>query len=149
MLRLRDAVFGDWARLFAWRNDDDAVAASRNTEVISLDAHLTWLRNTLATPNIRILIAHDVQRSVYVGYLRLAILGDTANVSIAVDAKERGKGYGLMMLHQGRLFCANGPRTWIADVRNTNIASLRLFVDAGFELEGTTVASPFVRLVLR
>ena len=139
-MMLRAADMSDWARLFHWRNHPSTVAMSGSAPV-SLATHLAWFTETLSQgaksqlPTRRIWVAHDPQRSCYVGMIRLDTdEPKTGRISIIIDPAQRGLSYGETLLHDGLAAIADTTKvsTVTAAVRETNTASLRLFAGAGF-----------------
>lgn len=146
MLRFRVARFEDWARIYAWRLDPIARAASMNKTVIPLAEHLSWFKTFLAHPEVGVvLVANDQQRGVDVGMLRLDVSGDSERiVSLVIDAAQRGRGYGLSLLTGAGISYPDTSYTAIARVAQDNFASLRLFTSAGFTLDETSLQNEFV-----
>jgi ribosomal protein S18 acetylase RimI-like enzyme len=124
-LALRPATPDDARRVFDWRNEPAARAASRNTGELDWAAHKAWFPDALRTR--RMLIAELEGEPV--GMVRLDPAGDGAVVSIALAPERRGQGLGRQLL-DAALAGEDGPL--LAEVREDNAASLRIFRDCGF-----------------
>ena len=103
-LVLREAVPGDARMLWAWRNDRDTRAASRDTAVVAWEAHWAWLAARLAAPaETRLFVAERGAEPV--GTLRLERRGVEAEISLTVAPLHRGGGQGRALLD-----CRSRPR---------------------------------------
>lgn len=132
-IQLVAAAETDARRILAWRNDPASRRNSLNTRKVGLRRHLRWFRAKLADPDSRILVARTPAGDA-VGQLRLDVVAPgTAEVSIVVDRRWRGRGLGTAMLRgipdrvPGRRL-----RRLVAYVRPENAASAVAFVKAGF-----------------
>ncbi|RAK51408.1 GNAT family N-acetyltransferase [Phenylobacterium deserti] len=123
-LVLRPAELEDARRVWLWRNDATARAASRNTGEIDWDAHAAWFPGALA--RTRMLIAEIDGEAV--GMARLDDGPEGCTVSLNLAPEQRGKGLGRRVLEA---VCAHaGPLR--AEIRADNPASLRIFQACGF-----------------
>lgn len=129
LLTLRAATEDDAERLLAWRNDPTTREHSLQTEPIALADHKTWLAGALRDPDRRLLIGAIGREAV--GTVRFDGLDDgMQRVSITVSPDCRGRGVGRALL---RAACrAIAPRRLVAEIRDDNIASQRLFRSCGF-----------------
>jgi L-amino acid N-acyltransferase YncA len=141
MVSLRRATMKDWARLYTWRNHEATRTQFRNQAVVTLQAHLDWLKRTLANDKVHLFVAVDGERSCFTGTMRLDLLPKqknkpvTAEVSITVDSRHRGLGYAALMLgclekEAQRI----GVAVLRAEVLVSNMASLRAFAEADYEV---------------
>lgn len=141
MVHLRLATDDDAARLYSWRLDPVSVTVSPSPPPASFKAHREWFATVRATP-AQLFIATDSERSAIVGMVRLDPDGDgKQRVSIIVDAAHRGRGYAEQMLAQ---VVGRAASVLVADIKDTNLASLRLFWGHGFR--GDTVMEGVMRL---
>lgn len=111
---------------------------------VTVEEHLTWLAAALADPRWHVYVARDDDRETYVGTCRLTVtaVGDEADVSLAVDVRYRGRGYGVQILDRLLADVAATPvRRLCAVVKPENVASLRAFVDAGYVVEAVSATS--------
>lgn len=125
-LRLRPAVLADAELLLAWRNDAQTRAASHHSEPIALDAHLQWLRRSLATPERTLLIAMLGEEPA--GTVRIDREGAVSHLSWTVAPAMRGRGLGRRMVALAVQGIAGPLR---AEVRAGNTASMRIAEAAG------------------
>lgn len=136
MLSFRPATEDDAIRLWVWRNDAAALAASVSSEPVPLADHLAWLRRTLEHPDVRLYVVRDTARDVYAGSVRYDIAGahgNVATVSLVVDPQQRGRGYaGLILDEVLRMAAADGADVAHAVIHPGNAPSLRAFWRAGF-----------------
>lgn len=128
MIKLRAATMEDWARLFAWRNDEETRRQSETTAAVPLKAHMDWLRDTLNSKTRHLYIASDDGALGLIGTVRLDVKKKRAEVSITIDPRRRGKGDA-----QTVIACAVHQAVELdldfldATVRTSNLASLRAF----------------------
>jgi len=132
-LSLRPAGETDRERLWEWANDPAVRAASFRQELIPWERHVEWFRSQLGDRCFRIYIALDSSQNP-IGAVRFQLEGERAVVSITVDKKARGKGYGGNMLQMAaqELFQSSPAVAVDAYVKADNEASQRLFESAGF-----------------
>lgn len=132
-ITLRPATRDDSADLYAWRNDPDTRANSRNTNAVFRSGHKAWLEATLANPARRIWIAERGGRKL--GTVS-AVRGDDGAVelSITVAPAERGRGAAGGIIQRAlEEVAALWPEAPVgATVRVENAASRRLFERCGF-----------------
>lgn len=135
---LRRAGSDDCRRIWEWRNEASARQASFNTEAIPYDAHRRWYSEKMADPRVWFYLALDERRR-EVGYLRFDLTDDEAEISLVVDARERGEGLGTALVKTGveLMLRSLAVARVTARVRQDNPASRRLFERAGFVLSGS------------
>ena len=137
MIEIRAARAEDCRNVWAWRNDSETRAASFNGEAIPFDRHEAWFKSRLAGRETRIFIALDA-RGREVGYVRFNVAGENAEVSVALDAAERGKGVGPAAIRAAveALLADRAINRVTALVKCSNPSSARAFEKAGFLLQG-------------
>jgi UDP-2,4-diacetamido-2,4,6-trideoxy-beta-L-altropyranose hydrolase len=149
-VQLRRAKSEDCRLLWEWANERGVRAVSFSTDPIPWDSHRTWYEAKLNDPRCLffIAVAPDGQA---VGQVRCDLDGPGALVSISLDPRFRGLGYGSAALDQvtQELFARGDVQELRAYIRAGNEASRHAFVAAGFaELEQTVVqghpASQFI-----
>jgi RimJ/RimL family protein N-acetyltransferase len=126
-VKLRRATIEDAAMLLRWRNDPATREASINTDIVSLDAHIVWLRASFENPTRTLLIA---ETDVPVGTVRIDQSAEGAELSWTVAPEARGRGYGMEMV---RLALPMSGRVF-AQIKGGNIASQKIAKAAGFSL---------------
>lgn len=142
-MRVRQASDADARLLLSWRNDPETRGWSRDTDPISLEDHLEWLRGVLASP-ARLLLIAETADATPVGTVRFDRLGEASwEVSITVAPECRGRGLARRILQAGeRELMGRGFRgTVLASVHEDNAASVALFRAAGY-VEGPQAGSP-------
>jgi predicted dehydrogenase/L-amino acid N-acyltransferase YncA len=132
-LDLRPAGPHDLDRLLDWRNDPVVRAASRSSDEIPADHHAAWYAARLEDGSTRIFIIEH--RGAPVGQVRVDRLErDRGEIHIALSAEARNRRLAspALRLALGHGARPLGLRIVVANVRETNIASLRAFARAGF-----------------
>lgn len=129
---LRPADEGDARRIFAWRNDPDARAASIETREISWEDHKAWYESALADPGRQIMIAEQGGRPI--GVVRFDIEGGVATVSIALAPEARGLRLSRPVLAEALKQGDRRMQRYLARVRPENAASVNLFLGCGFRI---------------
>ena len=135
MILARTATADDAPRLFEWRNDAATRAASLDWSEIEWEDHLAWLDRTLDDPDTFLCVASVDGEPV--GTCRFDVIDGSAEVSITVAPSARGRGLGGPILAASReaFVSWRGERMPLtATIRDSNVASIRLFTAAGFEL---------------
>ncbi len=130
-LTLRQAGASDADLLLEWRNNPEAVRFSVSRREVGPAEHRQWLAHALASPTTRLWIAE--RGGIAVGQVRLDPRTDGHEVSLAVAPRERGRGVGLELL--GGLMAlavTEGLQPLLARVDRDNVASIRVFLRAGF-----------------
>lgn len=131
-LRLRDA-------LFCWRLASDPVVreASVDRRRPTVLGHLAWMwRWTIGSGTAWAIMSNGVRVGLFRG---IEIGGGRSEVSIALTAEARGQGIGteaIRHLSFDAAVCCGFPV--LARVRSGNVASIRAFHRAGYEVESTS-----------
>lgn len=152
MLRFRTVNEDDCKLIWEWANDPEVRAVSFSSEPIPWEQHVQWFTSKLNDPNCIFYIAMDSE-GVPVGRVRYDIDGNQAVISVSIDQKFRGQGYGrtAIRLASRELFGASDADVIRAYVKQSNEVSVRAFVNAGFKDMGTTTVCGHqaILLVLR
>ena len=136
-VRLRAARPSDCERVWQINNDPGARAASRSSDPIPLGDHVHWFHRRLGDPDTLIdMIEDDAGRPV--GVVRIESSGAAAEMSLAIDPSERGRGVGCAAVRAAALEAADRwpglpIEAWVAE---DNPASIRCFETAGFTRAG-------------
>lgn len=133
-VRLRRADAGDH-RLREWRNEAATRAASFNQEYVTEDEHERWLARKLRDPSARIFVVEDALGR-GIGYVRFEIVDRVAEISVSIDARERGRGVGVEAIRTGsdHILTTEPVSSVVARIRRDNRASVATFERAGFRL---------------
>lgn len=126
---IRSATNSDALDVLEWRNDPMTRAMSRSSHVVEERSHIEWFAKAVTDPRHTLLIG-EVEGS-KVGLVRFDH-GDITEVSIFMNPAHRGRGYGLALLLEALKFDRGEI---VAEIRPENIASLRIFEQAGFEFQ--------------
>ena len=114
---------------------------SFSSEPIVWENHLTWFTAKLSDANYRIWVAEDV-KGTPIGQVRFQIEGEAATISISLDAGQRGKNRGSLLIWAAcrKLFAETAVKQVRAYIKPDNQASVRAFEKVGCEdWEETTV----------
>jgi UDP-2,4-diacetamido-2,4,6-trideoxy-beta-L-altropyranose hydrolase len=132
-LELRRAVASDCEVFWEWANDPEARAASFRNHAISWEGHKAWFQDKLADPKAVLYTAAN-GGGAPVGHVRYQIEGKRAVLSINLDARFRGCGWGGKMLAAAteRFFRESEVEVIDAYVKPANQASMKLFAGASF-----------------
>jgi RimJ/RimL family protein N-acetyltransferase len=123
---LRAAALDDALDVLAWRNDPLTRDMSRAQDPIDEAGHLAWFGQAIADPNRTLLIGELGGEKI--GMVRFDRAEET-EVSINMNPRFRGRGLGYELL-MAALAQARG--SIVAEIREENLASQRLFERAGF-----------------
>lgn len=138
-VRLRRVTEEDSDLLLAWANDPVVRNNAFSQDTISRHTHEEWFRRKLQSPDTAIFIALDKDDQP-AGQVRFDREGDCVEVDISVAASQRGGGLGVEILRLGiaKLFHTTDIKKINASVKSGNIASKKMFEQAGFRCTGTT-----------
>jgi RimJ/RimL family protein N-acetyltransferase len=139
MLKLRQISEEDCKLIWTWANDPEVRAVSFSSEAIPYEDHVTWFESKLNDPSCYFYIAEDTNHEP-VGQVRYDREGTEATISISLDKKFRGKGYGpsLLRLASQRFFEVCDAEVIHAYIKEGNEASIGAFKKAGFNPIGTS-----------
>jgi UDP-2,4-diacetamido-2,4,6-trideoxy-beta-L-altropyranose hydrolase len=147
----RPAREEDCRLIWGWANDPVARAGSFSPDPIPWEEHVRWFQRTLRDPNRTLSIATNGEAEA-IGQVRYEITGRDAVVSVTVDRRFQGMGYGTALIRSAaqRLFAQWPVRTIHAYVKSGNAPSVRAFTKAGFTSAGTTAVQgqPAIHFVL-
>lgn len=139
LIRMRDAVPGDAELLFGWANDPTTRDASFSSSLIGWDEHRAWLADRLGrTDTASLMATTDVGDPI--GLVRFdRRSGSDVEIGVVVAPDRRGQGLGGPMIEAGyRHWESRHPDgAVVARIKAGNVASIRSFVDADFDLEAT------------
>ncbi|HLJ93363.1 MAG TPA: UDP-2,4-diacetamido-2,4,6-trideoxy-beta-L-altropyranose hydrolase [Gemmataceae bacterium] len=138
---LRPVAPEDCRLIWEWVNESAVRATSFAPETISWERHQEWFAAKLNDPACAFFIALN-GTGVPIGQVRGDVEGNVAIVSVSVDPRFRGSGYGTQLIRKGseRLFERANVDRIHAFIRQGNEASHRAFEKAGYrEVEVTVV----------
>lgn len=148
-LQLRPTTSADCELFWEWANDAQARAASFRNKTISWEHHANWFESKMQDANAVLYTAtrQDACGPIAtkpnsaecagtpVGQVRFQIEGQRAVLSISLGCAYRGRGWGkeILKLAVGKFFQEYEADFIDAFVKPANVASLKLFENAGFE----------------
>ena len=135
-IEIRRAQENDSKDLFQWRNHPVIRAVSRDSRSIDWDAHCMWLSAVLLDEDRELLIGYAGEQPV--GVVRFDKTEGIAEVSIYLvpEAGMNGQGRNLLLsAEQWLVRHRSDMRKIRAEVLGANVASQKLFLDAGYRLE--------------
>jgi len=139
VLKLRQVSAEDCRIVWEWANDPEVRAVSFSPEAIPYKDHLAWFQSKLHDPGCCCYIdenrAHEP-----VGEVRYEREGAGAIISISLDRKFRGKGYGSSLIRLASLefFEVSDVEVIHAYIKEGNEAAIGAFKKAGFNSIGIT-----------
>ena len=145
ILRVKKASISDSSFFFNLRNDSQVRKAAFKKKKIKFHEHTRWFKNNLKKKEKIYLIAYT-KKSNAIGSVRYDIDNFKAFVSIAIDKKFRGKGYGARMLKMSEKFLKNGTLT-ISKIKKNNKISLKTFKKNKFFITGVKSHITLMKLI--
>jgi UDP-2,4-diacetamido-2,4,6-trideoxy-beta-L-altropyranose hydrolase len=132
-IRLRYMREEDKFLVWEWANAPEVRAASFSTDVISWEQHIQWFASKQKDPNCVFYLAIN-EADLPLGHVRFDVDGTEATISITLDAKYRGQGYGSQLITlASQKLCQTLPVQLIhAYVKEGNPASVYAFLKAKF-----------------
>jgi RimJ/RimL family protein N-acetyltransferase len=133
---IRPAVLADSRFIYRLSMDPSVRMMSTRAEEFDFASHDRWYREKLSDGENRIWIMEVT--NIPVGQVRYGRCEEDAEIAISISPTERGKGYARELL----LTTEPWAMDWlhvsklVALVLKTNEASARLFLSAGYRLEG-------------
>lgn len=137
-LSYRKADVSDSRDLFEWRNDQQSREASTNSELVPWEDHENWLTAKLDSDDTYLLICElGSEEYSKVGMTRFDLERHhgIAEVSINLNPAFRGHGLAEKLLSESIGYFASagtGIDVINATIRESNVASTKIFMRAGF-----------------
>ncbi len=114
------------------RNQESVRLNSHNTDIIQWEVHENWFKNSLINKN-RDIFVYELGKE-NIGVLRYDYNGDSALISIFLNDKFSGLGYGTAIIEEGELWVKENRKQVkkvIAEILPHNEASKKLFTKLG------------------
>lgn len=146
----RIAARNDCEWMCQWRNNAATRRYFFDSAEIEYQKHCAWFEKVLAAEDVVLLVVEEDGYPIGVVRFNLQDEGQEAEVSVYVDPARHGAGLGGKVLSAGEGYlCRNfsGVRTITAQVMQENIASRKLFLQAGFREMGDNVYRKTVGLM--
>jgi UDP-2,4-diacetamido-2,4,6-trideoxy-beta-L-altropyranose hydrolase len=136
-LWLRTACAEDARLIWEWANDPGARSVSFSPEPIPWERHVRWFTEKLNDGDCEYYVALNEDETP-VGQIRFDVKEKRATVSLSLDSRYRGMGYGSAMiaLAARKVFRSREVELIHAYVKMDNAASLRAFSKASFRQDG-------------
>ena len=133
-IRLRCAGHEDSRLVFDWRNDAVTRAASHEVLPIPWPVHELWWKASLGRADRFLIIGEDAWGRP-VGLVRFDARDGRWLVGVQVAPERRGQGWGRVLLAGGleRMAVKRDAHRFIAEIKDNNEASKRLFAGCGFK----------------
>lgn len=140
-MKFRNAIPLDSKLCFDWATDPVARRYSYSQLEITWDEHILWFGTKITDPTCLYLIAE--LEDTPVGQVRFDLSTKEINtfiISYLIDKTWRGKGLGRFVLSKAieQLVLNHSVNKIIGFVQNSNIASIKVFSQSGFERKDTT-----------
>ncbi|MEJ7691791.1 GNAT family N-acetyltransferase [Daejeonella sp.] len=132
-LTFRKANIKDSELYFKWANDPLVRENSIQQSLITYEDHIIWFGQKLENKSCHFYLFFNAEE-VPVGQVRIDQSPEETIIGLSIDSTFRGKGLGAKMLN---LACTNflnlyPTETITAYIKETNIASYKLFRNVGF-----------------
>ncbi|MFH1096611.1 MAG: GNAT family N-acetyltransferase [Candidatus Desantisbacteria bacterium] len=135
-IELRLATKTDSKDIYLWRNAEETRKFSFTATSISWEEHTKWFEATLSDPNKILLIGEVDGEPIGVIRFDIDIDNESAKISVYLVPGKYGQGYGPKLIENGnRWLLQEYPniKTVRAEILKANIASMKAFIEAGFE----------------
>ena len=140
---LREVKKSDWKFLLEWRNDKITRQNSFNSELVSINKHKEYIKNTITNPKKTIFIIE--YNDIPVGTIREDRLEkDELELSYTISPMYRGKKISQIMMS---LFLIERKGSFLCKVKEENIPSIKMIEKLGFKLFNTEKKVNFYKLI--
>lgn len=135
MLTFRHALPSDSDLYFKWTNDALVRKNSLNTESIKIEDHKKWFTNKIDNPDVFMYVFLDTENEP-VGQVIIELKNNWVILGQSVAKEQRGKKYSSILLTEStNAYLEKFPeRTIVSVVKSTNIPSLKMSVNSGFNV---------------
>ena len=140
--RLRPVEMQDAELILEWVNDPLDRANSYSSDFITLEEHLSWMKRSLADPNIYLYMMEVDGEDV--GHIKLYIEDGKAEIGYCIGPDWRGRGLAKTIVALVTIEAAENladVQTLFGWVKETNPASRKAFLRTGYIEEGPTDGS--------
>ena len=149
-IKVRNAEKTDCDDIFIWRNDEFTRKMSHSSEIVDLDKHSEWYFNSLNLES-RVLLLCENDYNEKIASVIFDISGLEAVISINLNPTQRQKGLGRFCLIKSiEFFSRKFPeiKNLLAEIKNENIASKKIFLAVGFKKYNTKGNIGFYKKIL-
>ena len=139
---LREVKKSDWKVLLEWKNDKITRQNSFNSELISINKHKEYIKNTINNPHRTLFILE--YNEIPVGTIREDRLKkDEFELSYTISPMHRGKKIGQIMMS---LYLIERKESFLCEVKEENIPSIKMIEKLGFKVFKTENGVNFYKL---
>lgn len=129
-LKIRRVLPKDSSLLLTWRNEKKVRENAFNSKKIDVSSHLDWFKEKISNSKTKMYIL-ETHKGSPIGQVRFEKYNDQWEIDYSIDKNYRNLGFGKIILEKGIKKFKNA--TFIAKVKNDNIASKRTFELLGFK----------------
>lgn len=133
-ISIRSVHYSDCEDIYVWRSDAVSQSMSFDTDTISYEEHIRWFNSSL----------NNADRKLYIGKIGSTKIGvcrfdrntksGVVEVSINMNPKCRGSGYGKRLLAASiKDYQKISKIELLAKIKTKNLASLKIFKSLGFQ----------------
>ena len=133
MVWKRLVTLDDSQSIFDWRNDIDTRKTSIETNEVSWNDHMSWIKKKMDSEDCIMIIFGEEKENI--GVVRLEKQDNLFEVSININPLYRKKGYGTTLLIESESFLSGYNEVCLqATIKESNLASIAVFTKAKYEL---------------
>jgi [ribosomal protein S5]-alanine N-acetyltransferase len=139
----RKAIESDLDLYFNWTNDTDTRNNSFSTQIVDYQSHTNWFLSKIIDRKALLLVFEN-EEQIPVGQVRIEQKPTENIIGISIDRNFRGLGLAVPMLEISCnvFFDEFKEKSIHAYIKKTNLASLKSFQKAGFEvIEESTISN--------
>ncbi|MCT4585621.1 MAG: GNAT family N-acetyltransferase [Peptostreptococcaceae bacterium] len=133
-LYLRKVNYNDIQTLFEWSNEKQVRNNAFNKNRITYKEHLNWFENKIKNINTHMYIYMNDDN--FIGQIRIDIKDKIAKISYSIDSDCRGLGLGSKIIKELEKKVKEDSlnfNIFIAEVKEYNVASRKIFLKNGYE----------------
>ena len=130
-LFVRESVYSDYLLYWYWVNDPAVRNNSFKQQDIALKDHQVWFENCLDNPNTILLVIESNLSAI--GQVRFDYFDSYYTIDYSISRQFRGFGLGRVVLSRAIDYLKKyGSFTLIGDIKESNLASCKVFEQVGF-----------------
>ncbi len=138
-IKLRNVVLFDSYDIWKWRNDRKSRKNFRKSNYVEWKDHSKWFEDTIKEKRTVLFLAYNIISNTKIGVIRFDFdkSKNEAEVSININPLMRRKGYSYQLLNSSiQRFLINNFCKIFAEIKSSNISSIKSFTKVGFVLVG-------------
>ena len=130
---IRRAKKEDLYEYYNWKNDVEVRKNSFNKKMINFKSHKKWFYNQLKFPKKNFLYVYGI-KDILFGQTRLNVFNKIAKIDYSIDKDFRQRGLGYKMLEQVIKKNELRNKSYVAEVKTLNTASINIFGNLNFNI---------------